>query len=261
MPRTLILLTGASRGFGKSLTLALSASKLVAQETDLLLTARNTAQLEETKAEALAAASSKSLHIVTHSADFTSLDLDSVCKDLFAKIPHPATQYARVYLFNNAGSLGKLDRMRHQTPDDISPAVHLNLTAPLALTSAFLRHFPNPTQIHIINISSLAAIQAFDCWGVYSATKAARDMYHKTIAVEEPNIRVLNYAPGPLNTDMQTRIREEMPDVPLREVYTDMHAQGKLVEPTVSAKVLIGLLEKDEYENGAHIDIYDVKGW
>lgn len=74
-------------------------------------------------------------------------------------------------------------------------------------------------------------------------------------------MRVLNYAPGPLNTDMQRRIRDEMPDVPLREVYMKMHNEGKLIDPAVSAKVLVGLLEKDEYENGAHVDIYDVEGW
>ncbi|TPX57917.1 sepiapterin reductase (L-erythro-7,8-dihydrobiopterin forming) [Powellomyces hirtus] len=260
MPRTLILLTGASRGFGRSIALSCAKSGLAkGQPLDFLLTARDTGLLGETRSQILAL--SPSATVVTHAVDFTLPGLDNLCEGLLNMIPHPGSEYTQVYLINNAGSLGKLDRLRHQTAADIAPAIHVNLTAPMALTTAFLRHFANPTQSTIVNISSLAAVTAFDCWGVYCATKAARDMYHKTIAVEEPNVRILNYAPGPLDTDMQTRIRDEMPDVPLREVYIQMHQDQNLVDPAVSAKVLIELLEKDTYENAAHIDVYDVEGW
>jgi sepiapterin reductase len=45
--------------------------------------------------------------------------------------------------------------------------------------------------------------------------KAARNMFFRTLAVEEPNIRVLNYAPGPCETDMQKDCREKTraPDI------------------------------------------------
>ena len=42
--------------------------------------------------------------------------------------------------------------------------------------------------------------------------KAARDMFFKVLAAEEPSIRVLNYAPGPIDTDMQTYLRENLGD-------------------------------------------------
>lgn len=71
-------------------------------------------------------------------------------------------------------------------------------------------------------------------------------------------IRILNYAPGPLNTDMQTQIREEMPNVPLRNVFENMHSTEKLISPAASVKVLLGLLVDNGFENGSHIDYYDV---
>lgn len=37
-------------------------------------------------------------------------------------------------------------------------------------------------------------------------------MFFKVLAAEEPTIRVLNYAPGPLDTDMQTCLRENLGD-------------------------------------------------
>lgn len=71
----------------------------------------------------------------------------------------------------------------------------------------------------VVNVSSLCAVQAFDSWGIYCAGKAARDMYHSVLAQEQTKkqesgatasaekILVLNYAPGPLDTDMQKEIR------------------------------------------------------
>ena len=72
------------------------------------------------------------------------------------------------------------------------------------------------TNFSVVNVSSLCAVQAFESWGIYCAGKAARDMYHAVLAQElskrsgdntGSKILVLNYAPGPLDTDMQKEIR------------------------------------------------------
>lgn len=47
-----------------------------------------------------------------------------------------------------------------------------------------------------MNISSLCAREPFPSWALYCAAKAARDMLFRVLAVEEPGLRVLNYAPG-----------------------------------------------------------------
>ncbi len=59
---------------------------------------------------------------------------------------------------------------------------------------------------------------------------------------------------------MQEKIRNNMPPVPLRTLFEDMHKENKLVDPYISAKVLIKLLEDDVYENGSHVDFYDCVG-
>ncbi len=51
-----------------------------------------------------------------------------------------------------------------------------------------------------------------------------------------------------------------MPPCPTREMFEEMHRQGKLVRVETSAGVLMRLLEQDLYENGAHVDFYDVEG-
>ncbi|KAJ1563030.1 hypothetical protein HK096_002053, partial [Nowakowskiella sp. JEL0078] len=164
-------------------------------------------------------------------------------------LPHPLSSYSKAYLFNNAGSLGALKKIKDQKTNNIRTAIDLNVTAPMALTSHFLRAFSSTEFLSIVNVSSLAA------WGIYCAGKAARDMFHKTIAEESNHtgnqiVRVLNYAPGPLDTDMQTQIRDTMPDGPIKDIYVNMHKEGKLVPPATSASTLIRLLEADTFANG-----------
>ncbi len=49
--------------------------------------------------------------------------------------------------------------------------------------------------------------------------KAGRDMLFRTMALEEPDIRVLNYAPGPLDTDMQIVARTQTGDKELKHLF------------------------------------------
>ena len=114
------------------------------------------------------------------------------------------------------------------TLEALTREINANLSSSFYLTSEVVRRFKqndylSALELVIVNISSLAAIQPFPTWSVYSAGKAGREMYHKILAEENKNsfpsthhqpaqtlsIRVLNYAPGPLDTDMQLAIREE----------------------------------------------------
>lgn len=83
-------------------------------------------------------------------------------------------------------------------------------------------------------------------------------MFHKSLALENPQCRVLNYAPGPLDTRMQDQIRIDMPECPLREQFREMKAKNMLIKPQESAQKLISLVEKDEFESGVHLDYYDI---
>ena len=129
-----------------------------------------------------------------------------------------------------------------------------------------------PPRATVVNVSSLAAQQPFPSWSVYCAGKAARDMYHSALAAEQRSkwqdmdsskgsreVRVLNYAPGPLDTNMQATIREaEKHDTTLGTVYTDMKQKNLLVDPLVSAEKLLLLLHTPRsFKSGDHVDYYD----
>jgi sepiapterin reductase len=87
----------------------------------------------------------------------------------------------------------------------------------------------------------------------------ANDDTTNSVATTITQVRVLNYAPGPLETDMSNELRSsESLDPSLKPMY-----QQKLVDPADSAAVLVHLVLEapDLFESGSHIDYYEACQW
>ncbi|KAK3108593.1 hypothetical protein FSP39_011577 [Pinctada imbricata] len=87
--------------------------------------------------------------------------------------------------------------------------------------------------------------------------KAAREMFFKTVAVEFPRTRVLNYSPGPCDTDMQERCRTETADTDIQSYFKMAHKEGKLLSPDTSISKMMDVLKQNKYNSGDHVDYYD----
>merc|ERR1719309_260636 len=108
----------------------------------------------------------------------------------------------------------------------IDEQLTINITSMLCLNSAFLSVFPSDAAPrYVVNITSLAGIEPCITWGLYCATKAAREMLMKVFAKENPSVNVLQYSPGGL-------------------VRTCEETVGKLVE----------VMEKQQYKSADHVD-------
>lgn len=126
---------------------------------------------------------------------------------------------------------------------------------------------PSVKRATIVNISSLAAVQVFSTWGMYCSGKAARDMFHKVLAEEVKKtspagrtVSVLNYAPGPMDTDMNLAIRESPEaDEECKAFFVNMRNTGGLVDVGVSADKLVRLVSSDRVFSGEHVDFYDAE--
>ena len=89
---------------------------------------------------------------------------------------------------------------------------------------------------------------------MYAGGKAARDMLLKVIAVEEPDVRALNYDPGIVGTEMNSYIRANFAVQSIRDFLNDVEKQGKLQTPEQTAERLTKILEEDSYQSGVHMD-------
>lgn len=254
-----VVITGASKGFGKAL--AESFSKSIDGPLHIVLTGRVTDDLEEVRNIVIGLRANKLTKCEILSIDLSDLRLlETSAKRLFQL--ESEIEYSNMFLANNAGSLGPLTVIGNHDISDISLATDFNITSFCYLTSYFIEKVVRPSsRAIIVNTSSLAAIQPFLAKGIYCATKAAREMYLRVLAEENKgndNIKILNYAPGPLDTAMQKEIRErEEVHAPVREAFIALFVEGKLVKPEDSADKCVSILLRNLFVSGSHIDYFD----
>jgi sepiapterin reductase len=286
-----VVITGASRGLGRAI--AVEFAKLPSVRS-LLLIARN--NLEATKEDCLHHRQlvnkeedlSGTLCVTTIHADLGNLEtLDETIVTIYEKIVQEQQEldFGRLILVNNAGSLGYIGQAAEMPSlRDMQDTIDLNVTSALWMAVRMISTastFPRPASVLIVNISSLVAIQPFPSLALYSAGKAARDAFFKAMATEHPappstttptpttttnittptatikSVKTLNYAPGPLETDMTQEIRAASSSERLNESLRPHYAK-QLVQPIDSARVLVDLVQKDEFDSGEHIDYFDV---
>lgn len=246
----LVIVTGASRGFGQALVLQMSESPLFLSAHFVLL-ARSVDNLTETvrtlvecKVSAFGLELEHAPHIV-----------ESRINEILATINF--SLYSDVYLINNAGTLGPLMKIADLEIKDVTVALQVNVISLICLITNVMKRLVNDQRITVVNVSSLGALEPFDTWSIYCSGKSMRNMFHRCLAHEYPSSRVLNYAPGPLDTDMHIEARELTPETPLKHELLEMKARGTLVSASASSSKLIQILQTNTFLSGSHIDFYD----
>ena len=106
-------------------------------------------------------------------------------------------------LVNNASDLGPtpLPRLADLPPAALERVLAVNTVAPLALVQAVLPALEQAGGT-VLDVSSDAAVEAYEGWGGYGASKAALDRLSAVLAVEHPGLRVYAVDPGDMATDM-----------------------------------------------------------
>ena len=105
-------------------------------------------------------------------------------------------------LVNNASTLGAapLPALADYPLDALAQAFAVNAIAPLALVQLVLPRMAEGGRI--VNVTSDAAVEAYEGWGGYGASKAALEQLSNVLAAERPDLRVYAVDPGDMNTRM-----------------------------------------------------------
>ena len=184
-----IMITGASRGLGRALTLAYAE-----EGANLVITSRSAESLEpvaeetkgmEVEVLAIPADISRSTHIER---------LVDAAVERFGRIE---------VLINNAGLLGPRVPIVEYPEDEWRKVLEANLTGPFLLTKAAIPYMPKGGSI--INITSGVSIEGRPRWGAYSVSKFGLEGLTQVLAaeLEEHRIRVNSVDPGSMRTEMR----------------------------------------------------------
>ncbi len=106
-------------------------------------------------------------------------------------------------LVNNASTLGPspLPTLEHYPLADLRDVFEVNVVAPLALVQDALPDLRRARGT-VVSLSSDAAVEGYEGWGGYGSSKAASDHLHRTLAAEQPGLRVFEFDPGDMRTAM-----------------------------------------------------------
>lgn len=195
------LITGASRGLGRAILRELAADgwNVIADGRD---------------ESALRAALESLTRDGAHGAGVTGDVADA---------QHRETLVARVremgaldLLVNNASELGPspLPPLAAHPMDMLERVYRVNVLAPLALVQLLLPEMSSDGVV--VNVSSDAAVEAYEHWGGYGSSKAALDHLTAVLAVENPQLRWYAFDPGDMRTAMHQAAfpGEDISDLP-----------------------------------------------
>lgn len=196
------VVTGASRGLGLALT-----TELVRRGWHVIADARDAARLADAvnalPVQALPAPNAAKAVAAAEAVTAVPGDVADAAhrRDLADAV---ACAGRLDLLVNNASVLGPSPQPRlADYPIDVLEHVYaVNTIAPLALLQLLLEPL---TQWGggVVNVSSDAAVEAYQGWGGYGSAKAALDHLSAVLAVEHPGLRVYAVDPGDMATNLQ----------------------------------------------------------
>ncbi len=180
------IITGGSKGLGRAL-----AADLVRTGWDVIIDGRHGGEVRRTAAQ---------IGAIPVGGDVTAPGHRRELIDA-------ARRTGRLdVLVNNASALGPtpLPALRAYDLGDLRLVFETNVVAPLALVQLALPLLAE-YEGAVVNVTSDAAVEAYEGWGGYGMSKAALEQLSNVLMVEEAVTRVWWFDPGDMRTDMHQR--------------------------------------------------------
>ena len=185
------VVTGASRGIGRSAALALAR-----EGAHVIAMARTEGGLVELDDDIKKLGGSATL-VPADIKDFAAIDrLGAAIFERWKKLD---------ILIGNAGILGKLTPLAHVEQKLWDDVMAVNVTANYRLIRSLDPLLRASDAGRAVFVTSGLAYKCFPYWGTYSISKAALEAVMKTYAgeVATTNLRVNCFSPGPTRTNMR----------------------------------------------------------
>ncbi|WP_030378929.1 MULTISPECIES: SDR family NAD(P)-dependent oxidoreductase [unclassified Streptomyces] len=182
------IITGASKGLGRALGAALAA-----RGWDLVLDARDPGPL----AGAAGGLAAYGTRVAAVPGDVTDAghrtELVARARELGGGVD---------LVVHNASALGAepLVPLAELAPEGLRRALEVNVVAAHGLVREALPLLRESPAGAVVAVSSDAAVEAYETWGGYGASKAALDHLAAVLGVEEPGLRVWAVDPGDMAT-------------------------------------------------------------
>lgn len=246
------IITGSSKGLGESI------AKL------FLESGVHVVGLSRSKNDYLSTVAKENNTMFQHiPCDLGKIELlEQVCEEIANTVFSEET--TTIYLVNNAGVVEPIKQSMHIQPDELTSHVHVNTIAPMVLTNYFLNK-ATEKEVPLISaiVTSGAAESPMYGWSAYCSTKASMNMYTKTVALEQEELKtdhkIIAFSPGIMDTEMQKKIRSSTKsEFSKIETFQGYQENNLLKDTELVGGVLIDILVDTDINSGK---IYYVKDY
>jgi NADP-dependent 3-hydroxy acid dehydrogenase YdfG len=186
-----VVITGASSGLGKALSLRLSREK-----PKLVLLSRSADKLQDVSAQL----KSQGINSSCFSCNITDYD----------QVRHAVDYIMEAYgvidvLINNAGILYEATTENYPI-NTILEMFDVNAIGAICMTQAVLPHMKAKNSGQILNVISTAGVKPSATSGIYNATKYAVEGFTESLKLElaGTNIKVMGFYPGGMEANLFT---------------------------------------------------------
>ena len=239
-----IIITGASRGLGRKLAIALASP-----ENHLQLIARRSCTDTGKQVER------KGGSYDDYAIDLTNLgQLPQFFDQLLDGVDRNNT--GRLILVNNAGTLNPIGPLGKYDFGDYRTNLEINFMVPTLLTHLFIQKTAQwGIDKRVMFVSSGAARKPYRGWTHYCGTKAGVDMLMKTAAMEQDHadhpVLLAGFNPSRIETDMQVQIRsQDEEDFSEVDDFIAAKEDGRTGSAEEAAQKLAHVLLAQDYPHG-----------
>ncbi|MGW0161279.1 SDR family oxidoreductase [Mycobacterium sp. NPDC003323] len=236
MTEKIWFITGASRGFGREWAIA-----ALERGDKVAATARDTSTLDDLAATYGAALLPLQLDVTDRAADF-------------AAVAQAHAHFGRLDVVVNNAGYGQFGFIEELSEAEARDQIETNVFGALWVTQAALPFLRAQRSGHIIQVSSIGGITAFQNVGIYHASKWALEGFSQSLAQEVAgfNIHVTLIEPGGFDTDWAGSSAKRATPLP---DYADAHAAADAArakrtarsgDPKASAAAVLKIVDADK---------------